>query len=112
VKLVMTRLARRDMDAISAYTLDKWGREQLHDYVGGLLDNMDELAANPNKGGKIPSIPKRFQRLSYRAHFIFYTAIDDELRIIRILHQRIGILMPQPRWSAAGTRPQGPPLWW
>ncbi|WOE75136.1 type II toxin-antitoxin system RelE/ParE family toxin [Alterisphingorhabdus coralli] len=87
MKLVLTRRARRDMDSISAYTLKNWGRAQLLDYMGGLLDRMDEIAAEPEKGRSVPGIPDRFRRQSYRAHFIFFSIRGDEVRIIRILHQ-------------------------
>jgi toxin ParE1/3/4 len=91
MKLILSRRARQDMDAISAYTLENWGKTQLLDYVGGLLDSFDKIAENPNIGGKVQTAPPQFLRYSYRAHFIFYTCRDDDLHIIRILHQNMDI---------------------
>jgi toxin ParE1/3/4 len=79
------------MDAISAYTLANWGKAQLMDYIGGLLDSFDRIAENPNIGKRVQGIPARFLRYHYRAHFIFYVRHDNDLHIIRILHQNMDI---------------------
>lgn len=89
MKLVVTEQARHDQNGISCYTLRRWGREQLIDYVGGLLDRFDEIALDPRLGKSIGGLPARFLRVPYRSHFIFYSLVADEVRIIRILHQRM-----------------------
>jgi toxin ParE1/3/4 len=87
VKLTLTALARADIDIIANHTLENWGASKLHDYMGGLLDLIDQIAVRPMLGRSVPRIPARFRRVAYRSHFVFYTKGDDEVRIIRILHQ-------------------------
>lgn len=74
---------------ISAYTLESWGRAQLLQYVGGLLDAVDKISENPGIGRRTPGIPARFLRHSYGSHFIFFSKYGENLHIIRILHQRM-----------------------
>jgi toxin ParE1/3/4 len=87
VTLIVSRFARRDLNSISRYTLDNWGRKQLLEYVGGLLDRLDEIARDPKMGRNVFNIPNRFFRVQYRSHFIFYRVATNEVRIVRILHQ-------------------------
>jgi toxin ParE1/3/4 len=89
VKLRVSRLAQRDLDEIARYTLEKWGRSQLLVYMGGLLDRLDEVAAHPAIGRADPRTPKRFRRVNFRSHLIFFTVVADEVRIARVLHQRM-----------------------
>lgn len=60
MKLVVTPRAQRHQDDISKYTLSNWGREQLLSYVGGLLDRLDTIAADPEIGRGCPSYPTGF----------------------------------------------------
>jgi toxin ParE1/3/4 len=87
VTLVVSQLARRDLNSISRYTLDNWGRKQLLAYVGGLLDQLDEIAENPKQGRNAARIPVHFLRAQYRSHFIFYRIVGNDVHVIRILHQ-------------------------
>lgn len=89
MKLIVTILARRDLNGISRFTLDNWGRSQLDVYLSGLLDRLDEVALNRGLGRNIAKIPQQYLRVKYRSHFIFFRVVGDEVRIIRILHQRM-----------------------
>jgi toxin ParE1/3/4 len=87
LRLIVTHQARRDLNLISRYTLDNWGRTQLTSYMGGLLDCLDDVADNPMQGRNVPKIPTHYFRAKYQSHFIFYRCVGQEVRIIRILHQ-------------------------
>jgi toxin ParE1/3/4 len=89
MRLTFSELAIADQDDISAYTFGKWGQEQLEDYMGGLIDLFDLIADKPTIGRLIPKLPKRFRRVPYGSHFVFYTAHLDAVRIERVLHQRM-----------------------
>lgn len=89
MKLVVTRRAKRDQNAISRYTLERWGRPQLLTYVGGLIDRMDQIAEKPTLGRTVSGIPIRYRRVPYGSHFIFYTVHEHHVRIVRIVHQRM-----------------------
>ena len=91
MKLVVTALARSDLNGIAQYTLEKWGRAQLLDYIGGLLDTLDQIAEKPELGKSVPKIPVRFVRVPYRSHFVFYTLAGGKVRITRILHQSMDV---------------------
>lgn len=89
MKLRVSRLAQRDLDDIARYTLEQWGRTQMLVYMGGLLDRLDEIAADPAIGKSDRRVPAKYRRANFRSHLIFFTAETGEVRVMRILHQRM-----------------------
>jgi toxin ParE1/3/4 len=57
--------------------------------MGGLIDQMEQIARSPASGRAIAGLPSRFRRVPYGSHFIFYTIHEQHVRIVRILHQRM-----------------------
>jgi toxin ParE1/3/4 len=89
LKLIMTRQAARDQDSISRFTLERWGHRQVGLYVGGLVEIFEVLARGETVGRCVATLPSKYLRVAYEAHFIFYTRNETSIRIVRILHQRM-----------------------
>jgi hypothetical protein len=76
------------------YLLIRWQigeKPSLWIILAGYWTVLTELLKTPNIGKRVQGIPARFLRYHYRAHFIFYVRHDNDLHIIRILHQNMDI---------------------
>lgn len=90
MKLVVSRAAGRDLDAIFDYTVEHWGIEQAGRYVGSFDLAFGTLRRYPELGR--PSVrPSGYRRLRHESHFIFYRIRADVLHIERIFHVRMQI---------------------
>lgn len=87
----LSRLARRDLDEIRRYTVERWGRAQWLTYFRGLVRAFDEIAADPDRGRDRSLFAPSLRSVNYRRHVIFYARIaaaDGEPVILRIVHGR------------------------
>ncbi|WFS00482.1 type II toxin-antitoxin system RelE/ParE family toxin [Rhizobium tumorigenes] len=83
--------ARRDLDGIFRYTLEKWSLQQANDYYRRLTSCFPELACGARQGRNIDHIITGYFILPFESHFIVYKADARTVTIIRILHQRMNI---------------------
>ena len=85
--------ANRDIENIWLYTYENWSLEQADRYFNLIMDEIEYLAKNPEAGKDHDHVRKGYFRSKVKSHFIFYK-IDqknEEIEIIRILHQRMNI---------------------
>ena len=90
-KYKLTNKAVDDLTQIWNYTTDRWSENQADKYYQMLLDNFNDVANNPDLGKNYNGVIESL--LGFRAgqHIIFYRKIDDEIEIIRILHERMDL---------------------
>ncbi len=85
----LSPLAQIDLDKISDYTADRWGREQARSYTRQFTQCFKLLAEKPNKGRACPEVRNNYYKYNCGSHFIFYRLSDNGIGIVRILHERM-----------------------
>jgi len=81
--------AEEDVDQIAAYTTRTWGWRQTNQYLSKLEDGFDLLASNALIGRSCDWIRPGLRRFEIGKHVVFYVAQQDELLIVRVLHQQM-----------------------
>lgn len=86
--------AEKDLENIWLYTFETWSLEQADYYFNLLLNEIEYLSENPKNGQSFAEVRKGYFRSRIKSHFIFYkiNLKNNELEIIRILHQQMDIL--------------------
>lgn len=85
--------AKSDIEKIWLYTFENWSLEQADRYFDLIMDEIEYIAKNPNSGKDYSDARKGYWRTRIKSHFIFYKVNkkQNEVEIIRILHQRMDI---------------------
>lgn len=93
MKYKISKEAALDLENIWLYTFETWSEEQADRYYSLLLDEIEEVAKRPKSGRDQGHIRKGYLRTRVKSHFIFYkvNSKEDQIEIIRILHQRMDI---------------------
>ncbi len=87
-KYILTNKVVDDISKIWNYTLEKWSEYQADKYYQMLLENINDVAYNPDFGKDYSGVIEDL--LGFRAgrHIIFYSKIDiDKILIVRIIHE-------------------------
>ena len=87
----LSRLARRDLDDIRAYTVKTWGRKQWLTYYRGLVRAFEGVAADPDVGRDRSLFAAGLRSVNYGRHVIFFARIaaaGGQPVVVRIVHQR------------------------
>lgn len=91
-KYKFTNKAVYDLAQIWNYTFINWSEDQADRYYQMLLDNCREVANNPESGKNYSGISENLFGFKAGRHIIFYRTIEDnEVEIIRILHEQMDI---------------------
>jgi toxin ParE1/3/4 len=88
--------AKADLISIARYTEDRWGREQRNSYLAKLDGSFHLLAEKPHIGRSCDDISMGYRKYHVGRHLIFYRQSDNEIEIIRILHDRMDIEIHLP----------------
>ena len=85
--------AKSDIEKIWLYTFENWSLEQADRYFELIMNEIEYIAENPNSGNDYSDVRKGYLRIRIKSHFIFYKVNkkQNEVEIIRILHQRMDI---------------------
>mgnify|MGYP003614963511 FL=1 len=85
--------AKSDIEKIWLYTYENWSLEQADRYFELIMNEIEYIAENPNSGNDYSDVRKGYLRTRIKSHFIFYKVNkkQNEVEIIRILHQRMDI---------------------
>ena len=91
MKYKISKEASQDIENIWLYTVEKWSIAQADRYFNLIMDEIEYLSKNPKSGKNYNKIRKGYFVL--KSHFIFcrINGKNDEIEIIRILHQRMDI---------------------
>lgn len=89
----ISKEAYRDIENIWVFTFENWSLEQADRYLNLIIDEIEYLTENPNSGKDYSQIRKGYLSSQIKSHFIFYkiNLKDDQIEIIRVLHQRMDI---------------------
>jgi toxin ParE1/3/4 len=93
MKYKISKEALSDLEKIWLYTFETWSLEQADRYFNLLMDEINYLTTNPKSGKDYSHVRKGYYSSRVKSHFIFYkiNLKDNELEIIRILHQLMDI---------------------
>ncbi|KQM33181.1 type II toxin-antitoxin system RelE/ParE family toxin [Chryseobacterium sp. Leaf201] len=93
MKYKISKEASNDLEKIWLYTFETWSTEQADHYFDLLMDEIEYLSENPKSGKDYHEIRKGYFRSRVKSHFIFYkiNIKNEEIEIIRILHQQMNI---------------------
>jgi toxin ParE1/3/4 len=85
---VLRPRAASDIDEIWTYSVERWGVERAHRYLGGIHAVIEKAAENPRLGR--PSHSNYFKILA-GSHVVIYRVLGEEIGIVRVLHQTTDI---------------------
>ena len=87
-RLIVKDSTVADIDSIYWYSVETWGRLRARAYLEGLESLFDLLVNHPEIARKRfqTNPPVRLHR--YKSHMVIFTADDDLLEIIRVVHAR------------------------
>ena len=93
MKFKITKEAWIDLEKIWLYTFEVWSKSQADYYFDVLMNEIEYLSENPKSGKDYNEIRKGYFRSRVKSHFIFYkiNLKNEEIEIIRILHQQMDI---------------------
>jgi len=93
MKYKISHEASQDIENIWLYTFENWSIDQADRYLNLILDEIEYLAKNPKSGKDFSKVRKGYFRSRIKSHFIFYkiNLKNEEIEIIRVLHQRMDI---------------------
>jgi toxin ParE1/3/4 len=91
LKVVFKEQAIFDLEDIWLYTLHTWSLRQADRYHSLILKEIEFLATDPKSGKDQRHIRAGYRSSKIKSHIIFYRISENELVVIRILHERMDI---------------------
>ena len=85
-KIILSKAADADLEDIFDYTLEEFGLDRAVSYVSGFDDTFEAISENQEIGRERKEIREELRSLAKDKHIIFYRALSDHIRIVRILH--------------------------
>ncbi|WP_306046590.1 type II toxin-antitoxin system RelE/ParE family toxin [Nioella sp. MMSF_3534] len=86
----LSRRARKDLDDIRNYTIDRWGRDQWLKYYRDLASSFERITNDPLIGRSRELFGDNMRSLPCGKHLIFFApieALNGAPVILRIVHQ-------------------------
>ncbi len=93
MNFIISEEAKSDIEKIWLFTFENWSIEQADRYYDLIMNEIEYIAKNPSSGKDFSAIRKGYFRTRIKSNFIFYKVNlkQNQLEIIRILHQRMDI---------------------
>lgn len=91
VRILLSRLARADLEAIRHYTVETWGRAQWLIYYRKLVQGFEVIAQHPDAGRDRSLFVPGMRSINCEKHVIFYQRMDAAKNapvVLRIIHQK------------------------
>lgn len=88
----VTALAKADLLAIGQHTHKRWGSVARKNYLMKIKGAFELLASQPRLGANRDDIRPGLQSFVLARHLIFFDLTEnDQIRIIRVLHQAMDV---------------------
>ena len=88
-KYILTRKATSDLAEIWDYTFARWGLEQAETYSSAIRADLSFLLEFPERRRPCDAIKRGLFKHPSGSHVIFYTVSDENVIVMRVLHQRM-----------------------
>lgn len=85
-KFILTDEAVTHINNIRDYTRNRWGKQQVKQYLGSLRLSLNQLAENPLMG-TLRFNDEGIYSFPTASHMVYYTIRKDEMVVLAILHQ-------------------------
>ena len=83
----LSPLAEIDLEEIWFYTFQTWSLAQADSYLRDLVLTFEGLAAGTKRGRDVDVHPD-YLKCPVGSHMIYFRDRDDQIEVIRVLHQR------------------------
>lgn len=87
LKIELSSPAENDLEEIWFYTYSTWSESQANHYHDTLMKFISRFINNNTKPKTFHFGGKKFNYFKFEKHVIFYSLVDDKIRILRILHE-------------------------
>jgi toxin ParE1/3/4 len=81
--------AKADLKNILQHSVEQWGLTRAEQYYDDLSDGINSLKENPKLGFARDDIKAGYRQLAIEKHHVFYRLSSTQIRIIRILHDKM-----------------------
>ena len=88
-RIFKTQEAESDLEGIWLYSFEEWDEEQADKYYDQLIEGINNLLDNPELGKSRATIRSDYRSIQISSHIIYYRIQEDDIRIIRVLHERM-----------------------
>jgi len=83
----LSPLAEIDLEEIWFYTFQNWSLAQADSYHRDLVAAFEGLASGTKRGRDVDVRPN-YLKCPVGSHMIYFRNSDDQIKVIRVLHQR------------------------
>ena len=90
--LKLSDSAKKDLQAISAYTIEHWGYGQEDKYLDQIYSRFEATLADPSKSKERDELYAGARSVTVEKHIIFFKIQGDTLLVARILHQSMDFI--------------------
>lgn len=91
-KYIISEKALDDINKIWIYTAENWSIEQADRYYNLIFDEIEYIVDNFEMTRDFENIRKNYRCSKVKSHLVFFRkAKENEIEIIRILHERMDI---------------------
>lgn len=87
-----TEQAEKDLEAITDFTVQRWGVVQSHHYIDDLEALAQILADNPLLGTERDELSQGLRSFPYQSHVLFYVLQQEGIAIVRVLHTSVDVV--------------------
>ena len=91
LRIVNSELAETDLLEIWLYTAEEWSLPQADIYLAQLGRTLKNLIDHPEMGKDRAELRKGYRSLLVNHHLVFYRLLDDEIQIMRVLHESVDL---------------------
>ena len=91
IRLAVTHAARRDLKAIARYSEQEWGAARKKLYMAAIRERFAAVLHHSALGSPRDDLGSGARCLAVGRHLIFYRVEDEEVVILRVLHQRMDV---------------------
>jgi toxin ParE1/3/4 len=88
-RVELSEAADRDLIEIYLYSHRQFGEAQADAYLLSLEACFSRLAQSPRLGRSAEHLRPGYFRFEHASHTIFYTLLDEGIRVVRVLHERM-----------------------
>jgi toxin ParE1/3/4 len=86
---ILSPRSKRDVDEIWNYSVHHWGTDRAKLYMRDIRKVIEAVADDPARGYPCEEIRAGYFKISAGSHIVFYRRAGADVRILRILHQRM-----------------------
>lgn len=88
-RVILVPRARRDLAEVWNYTAETWSASQADRYLARLVSKINRLARPQPATRRCDDLYPGLWRVKSDSHLIFFLLADNEVQVVRILHEQM-----------------------